>query len=126
MFDQRGNDATASTRRREQEAGRVSDHRERLVGIERGRAGVTGRVYDDRTLRLPNREGVYERLDSAYSRRKVVRHDERSAHGFEHRSPGPAMAQRGGATAGDLGPDKIRPPAGGGAGGRISRGGLGR
>jgi hypothetical protein len=73
----------------------VSDHRERLVGIECGRAWVVRRVHDDRTLRLSNREGVYERLDSAYSRRKVVRHDERSAHGFEHRSPGPAMAQRG-------------------------------
>ena len=89
--------------------------------------GVIRRVHDDRTLRLPNRDGVYERLDSAYSRRKVVRHDERSAHGFEHRSPGSGNGSAGAATAeaGDIGPDKIRPPAGGGAGGRISRGGLG-
>jgi hypothetical protein len=36
---------------------------------------------------LPNREGVYERLDSAYSRRKVVRHDERSAHGVSIAAP---------------------------------------
>jgi hypothetical protein len=87
MFDQRRNDATASARRREEQARRVSDYRERLVGIERGRAWVIRRVYDDRTLRLPNRDGVYERLDSAYSRRKVVRHDERSAHGSSIAAP---------------------------------------
>ncbi len=95
MLDQRRDDATARSRCGEQQTGRVSDHRKGLVGIERGRASVIGCVYDHRTLRLSNCDGVYERLDSAYSGRKVVRHDERSAHGCEHRSPDPAMAQQG-------------------------------
>lgn len=126
MLDQRRDDATASARGRDQQTGRVSDHRERLVGIERGRASVIGCVHDNRTLRLSNRDGVNERLDSADSGRKVVRHDERSAHGSRASQPRTAMAQQGPAsTEADIGPDKIRPPAGGGAGGRISRGGLG-
>ena len=49
MLDQRRDDATASARCRDQQTGRVSDHRERLVGIERGRASVIGCVHDNRT-----------------------------------------------------------------------------